>query len=79
MHRPYRLPALAGALCLALPLSSLASPPPNASQTVPVCGYVMELKLSFGATGTTASVLAHANLQPDGFSPPAPPPVSYTV
>ncbi|UZW62543.1 hypothetical protein [Lysobacter enzymogenes] len=79
MSHPFSLPALAGALCLALPLAAFASPPPNANQTVPVCGYVMEMNLGFVATGTTARVLAQANLRPDGFSPPAPPPVSYTV
>lgn len=70
---------LAGLLGLAHSHSAHAGPPPPASSTIPVCGYVIELGISFGSTGTTSRVNASANLRPDGFSPPAPPPVSYTV
>lgn len=68
-----------GLFALALCSAAAATPPPNASSIIPICGYVIDLNLSFGQTGTTAQVSADADLQPDGFSPPAPLPVNYTV
>ncbi|UZW62544.1 hypothetical protein [Lysobacter enzymogenes] len=76
MSRPYRLPALAGALCLALPLLAGATPPPDAQVRKLICGgaYIVDLKLDFTDGGIDADVRASADLEPTAFSPPPPQP-----
>lgn len=67
----------AGLACLAA--NAYAGPPPPASSTIQVCGYSIQLGITFGETGTTSRVNATAHLTPDGFSPPAPVPLNYTL
>lgn len=70
-----RLALIAAALLL--PLTAAATPPPDATARISICngGYFAVMSLDFGNTGTTATVVAKANVisTPVGPFPPAPP------
>lgn len=79
-HSNHRAALLTAAL-LCLPPIAAASPPPDATARVAVCnsGYFAEMSLDFGNTGTTAIVVAKANLVSTPVGPFPPPPPYFNV
>ena len=79
-NRSFRSTALVCAALLGLPLAAGATPPPDDSKHVLICGgaYVVDLTLDFTDGGIDVDAVATADVNPTGFSPPPPAP-SYAV
>lgn len=75
----HRIALIAAALLL--PLTAAATPPPDATARISICngGYFAEMSLDFGNTGTTATVVAKANVVSTPVGPFPPPPPYYAV